>query len=57
MIEMGRTCSKYAERRSPYRVLVGKPEGRRPLEDPGVGGRVILKCIFREVGWGEGAWT
>jgi hypothetical protein len=22
------------ERRSIYRVLVGKPEGRRPLEDP-----------------------
>jgi hypothetical protein len=26
-----------------YRALVGKPEGRRPLEDPGVDGRIILK--------------
>jgi hypothetical protein len=26
-----------------YRVLVGKPEGRNHLEDPGVNGRIILK--------------
>jgi len=27
-----------------YRVLVGKPEGKRPLrEDPGVDGRIILR--------------
>jgi hypothetical protein len=31
------------ERRDAYRALVGKPEGRRPLEDPGVDGRIILK--------------
>jgi hypothetical protein len=29
--EMGRTCSAYGERRGAYRILVGKPEGRRPL--------------------------
>jgi hypothetical protein len=29
------------ERRVAYRVLVGKPEGRRPLE------RIILRWIFR----------
>jgi len=29
------------ERRVAYRVLVGKPEGRRPL------GRIILRWIFR----------
>jgi hypothetical protein len=33
------------ERRGAYRVLVGKPEGRRPLES-GVDGRIILKWIF-----------
>ena len=32
--EMGRACSTYGERRRPYRVLVGKPEERRPLERP-----------------------
>ena len=32
-----------------YRYLVGKPEGKRPhLEDPGVDGRIILRCIFRK---------
>jgi hypothetical protein len=38
----------WGERRGAYRVLVGKPEGRDPLEDPGVDGRIILKWIFRK---------
>jgi len=29
--EMGRACSAYGEKRSVYRVLVGKPDGNRPL--------------------------
>jgi hypothetical protein len=29
--EIGRTCSKYEELRVPYEILVGKPEGQRPL--------------------------
>jgi hypothetical protein len=33
-------------RRGAYRVLVGKPEGRNHLEDPGTDGRIILKWIF-----------
>jgi hypothetical protein len=31
---MGGTRSIYGERRSVYRILVGKPEGRRPLGRP-----------------------
>jgi hypothetical protein len=34
--------------RGVYRVLVGKPEGKRPRGDPGVDGRIILRWIFRE---------
>jgi hypothetical protein len=30
------------------RVLVGKPEGKKHLEDPDVHGRIILKWIFRK---------
>jgi hypothetical protein len=30
------------ERWGVYRVLVGKPEGRRPLGRPGTDGRIIL---------------
>jgi hypothetical protein len=35
------------ERRGIYRVLVGKSEGKRQLEDPGIDGRIILRWIFR----------
>ena len=31
---MGGACSAYEERRGVYRVLVGKPEGKRPLGRP-----------------------
>jgi hypothetical protein len=38
--EMGRACSTNGEKKNAYRILVGKPEGRRPLD---VGGWTILK--------------
>jgi hypothetical protein len=31
-----------------YRVLVGKPEGKRPLGRPWHRGRIILRWIFRK---------
>jgi hypothetical protein len=31
---MGRTCSTNAEKRNAYRILVRKPEGKRPLGRP-----------------------
>jgi hypothetical protein len=34
------------EKRNAYRILVGKPEGKRPLEDQDVGGWTILKWIL-----------
>jgi hypothetical protein len=43
---MGRTCSTNGDRRDAYRALVGKPEGRNHLEDPGLDGRIILKWIL-----------
>jgi hypothetical protein len=33
-------------RRGVYRVLVGKPEGKDHLKDPGIDGRIILRWIF-----------
>jgi hypothetical protein len=36
------------EQRSAYSVLVGKPEGKDHLEVLGVGGRIILKRIFKK---------
>jgi hypothetical protein len=34
------------ERRGAYRDLMGKSDGKRPLRDLGVGGRMILKLMF-----------
>ena len=31
---MGDVCSRYGESRGVYRVLVGRPEGKRPLGRP-----------------------
>ena len=45
----------YAEKRGAYRVLVRKSEGKRPLKDPDVDGRIILRWIFRK--WDVGVWT
>jgi hypothetical protein len=32
-----------------HRVLVRKPEGKRPLGNTGVDGRIILRWIFRKL--------
>jgi len=43
------------ERRGIYMVLVGKPEGKNHLRDPGVNGRIIFRWILRK--WDVGLWT
>jgi len=42
-------------RRGEDRVLVGKPEGMRPLGRPRHSWRIILKWIFRK--WIAGVWS
>jgi hypothetical protein len=42
-------------RREPYRVLVGKPEGKRPLGRSGIDERIILKRILKT--WDAEPWT
>jgi hypothetical protein len=32
--EMGRACSTNVENRNAYKILVGKPDGKRPLGRP-----------------------
>jgi len=44
------------ERRAIYRVLVGKPEGKRPLERPRRRWEDNVKMDLREVGCGGMDW-
>jgi hypothetical protein len=53
---MGGTCSAYGGR-GVYRVLVGKPEGKRPLERPRRRWKDNIKMDLKEVTCGWGIWT
>jgi hypothetical protein len=44
------------ERRNAYRILVGKPEGRRPLGRPRRGRLNNIKKDLRETGWDWMEW-
>jgi hypothetical protein len=43
---MARACSTNVVKRNAYVLFVGKPEGRRPLEDQDVSWWMILRCIL-----------
>jgi hypothetical protein len=53
---MGGTCSAYGERRGVYRVLVGKPEGKRPMGRPRYRIDDNIKTHLQEVGCGFMDW-
>jgi hypothetical protein len=44
------------EGRNVYRVLVGKPEGKKPLERPRRRWVDGIKMDLREIGWGSVEW-
>ena len=46
----------YPEMNRTYRILVGKPEGKRPLGRPRRRWRDNIKMNLREVGCGAGHW-
>ena len=46
--------ARMGEKRDAYRVLVGKPEGRRTLGRPRRGWEDNIEMDLREVGWGNG---
>jgi hypothetical protein len=48
-------CSTNGEKRNAYRLLVGKPEGKRPLGRPR-NGWVDIRVHLREVGWSDVDW-
>jgi hypothetical protein len=53
---MGGACSTYGEGRGVYRVLVGKPEGKRPLGRPRRRWKGHIKMDLQEVGCGGVDW-
>jgi hypothetical protein len=50
---MGGACSMYGERRGVYRVLVGKPEGKRPFGRPRHIRGDNITLDLQEVGCGD----
>jgi hypothetical protein len=49
-------CSMKGEKRNAYRLLVGKPEGRRPLGGPRHRCLGNNRMDLVEVGWGDLDW-
>ena len=50
--EMGGHVARMGERRCAYSVLVGKPEGKRPLGRPRRRWEDNIEVDLQEVGWG-----
>jgi hypothetical protein len=60
VVEMARACSWNGETRNAYRILAGKPEGKRPLARPRRLGRRKwvdnIKIDLRDIGWDGMDW-
>jgi hypothetical protein len=48
---MGKTCNTNGLKRNAYTLLVGKPEGKRPLEKQERRWRNNIKMDLRKIGW------
>jgi hypothetical protein len=48
--------ARIRENRNAYRLLVGNPEGKRPLGRPRRRWLDIIRIDFVEVGWGDVEW-
>jgi hypothetical protein len=55
--EMGRTCSMNGEKRNACRILVGKPQGKRPLGRPRCRGVDNIKIDLRKTEWDGMDWN
>jgi hypothetical protein len=53
---MGRACSTNGEKKNAYRILVGKPEGMRPLATPRRRLQDHVRMDLRETRWGGMDW-
>jgi hypothetical protein len=55
-LRWARHVARMGEGRNVYRVLVGKPEGKRPLERPRRRWEDGIKMDLREIGWRSMEW-
>jgi len=53
---VGRTCGTHGDRRGVYRVLIGRPEGKRTLGRPGHRWEDNIKMDLRETGIDGANW-
>jgi hypothetical protein len=53
---MGGACSTNGEKRNAYRILMGTPEGKRPLGRPRRRRVDNIKMDLREIGWDGADW-
>jgi hypothetical protein len=53
---MGGACGMNGEKRNAYRLLVGKPERKRPLGRPRRRWLNNIRMDFVEVGWSDVDW-
>jgi hypothetical protein len=53
---VGGTCGTHGEGRGVYRVLVGRPEGKRPLERPRRRWEDNIKTDLRKIGIDGANW-
>jgi hypothetical protein len=50
-------AARMGEKRGAYRILVGRPEGRRPLGRPRRRWRIILEWVFKKWDGGGMDWS
>jgi hypothetical protein len=53
---MGMVCSTYGTSRNAYRILVGNPEGKRPVRRSTLRWEDNIKMDLREIGWSSMHW-
>jgi hypothetical protein len=53
---MGRACNMNGKKKNAYRILVIKPEGKRPIGRPRRRWVNNIKMDLREIGWDDMDW-
>jgi hypothetical protein len=55
-MRMAGDVARMGEKKNAYRILVGKPEGKRPLGGPRHRWVDNIKMVLREIEWGGMNW-